>query len=253
MQIWEFDARTGASKPLTSGSTPYQLGTLSATAADDLLANTRAPVMTLWVTDASSQPRLLPSTRSEGWDSVAWVDRQIVTNTYTYPEMVVHDPDGRTTKLRSHSSIYRTLARCGPGHAVYWASDAKRQSHIARTDIVTGSTSILTEGPQDGDPVCTPDAATLVYVHCADQGNRCFLTRKSLETGQSANLYEIHLSGDFSGALAISPDGTNVLLGMTPEPGHPDEWATLIPVNGDTPKAEVADCFWRGRAFQVGT
>ncbi len=73
MQIWEFDARTGASKPLTSCSIPYQLGSLSATTAGELLANTRSPVMTLWVTDASSQPRLLPSARSEGWDSVVWV------------------------------------------------------------------------------------------------------------------------------------------------------------------------------------
>jgi len=235
MQIWEFDARTGASKPLTSGSIPYQLGTLSATTAGDLLANTRAPVMTLWVTDASFQPRLLPSTRSEGWDSVAWVDRQIVTNTYAYPEMVVHDPDGRTTKLRSHSSIYRNLARCGPGHVVYWASDAGRLNHIARTDITTGSTSILTEGPLDGDPLCTPDASTLVYTHCTNQG-RCFLTRKSLDSGQSVNLYEIQISGDFSPALAISPDGTNVVLGTPPEPGHPSEWATLIPVNGGAPK-----------------
>jgi serine/threonine protein kinase len=236
MQIWEFDARTGASKPLTSGSIPYQLGTLSATTAGELLANTRSPVMTLWVMDASSQPRLLPSTRSEGWDSVAWVDRQIVTNTYTYPEMVVHDPDGRTTKLRSHSSIYRDLARCGPGNVVYWATDPKRQSHIARTDITTGSTSILTNGPQDGGPVCTPDASTLVYAHCADQGNRCFLTRKSLQSGQSVNLYEFHIAGDFAPAYAISPDGSSVLLTTMPEPGHPYEWTMLIPMDGGAPK-----------------
>jgi Tol biopolymer transport system component len=191
--------------------------------------------MTLWVMDAASQPRLLPTTRTEGWDRVAWVGDRIVTGTYA--EMVVHDHDGRTsTRMRSHSSIYRNLARCGPGHAVYRASDPKRQSHIARTDITTGSTSILTEGPQDSDPVCTPDASTLVYFHCADQDNRCFLTRKSLDSGQSVNLYEIHLSGDFSPALEISPDGTNVVLGTPPEPGHPSEWATLIPVYGGAPK-----------------
>jgi hypothetical protein len=98
MQIWKFDARTGAHKPLTSGSIPYQLGTLSATTTGDLLANTRSPVMSLWVANASSQPRLLPATRSEGWDSVAWVDQQIVTNNYIYPELMFHEPDGRTTQ-----------------------------------------------------------------------------------------------------------------------------------------------------------
>ena len=227
MQIWEFDARTGASKPLTSGSIPYQLGTLSATTAGELLANTRSPVMTLWVMDASSQPRLLPSTRSEGWDSVAWVGDRIVTGTYT--DMVVHDRDGRTsTKLRSHSSIYRHLERCGPGHVVYSASDG-----VARTDIATGSTSILTDG---SDAVCAPDASTLVYTACVEQGNRCFLMSKSLPSGQSVSLYELHPAGDFSPDYAISPDGTNVLLRTPPEPGHPEEWATLIPVKGGEPK-----------------
>ncbi len=233
MQIWEFDARTGTSKPLTSGSIPYQLGTLSATTAGELLANTRAPVMTLWVMDAASQPRLLPSTRSEGWDSVAWVDRQIVTNTYTNPEMVVHDPDGRTTKLRSHSSIYRDLTRCGPGHVVYSASDPSRGIHVARTDITTGSTSILTDG---FGPVCTPDASTLVYTGCTEQGNRCFLIRKSLDSGQTVNLYELHFGGDFTPSYTLSPDGTDLLLSTPPEPGHPDEWAMLIPVNGSAPR-----------------
>lgn len=235
MQIWEFDARTGANKPLTSGSNQYQLGTLSATAAGDLLANTRAPVMTLWTADAASQPRLLPTTRSEGWDSVAWVDGRVVTSTYS--EIVVHARDGSIiTKLRSHSSFYRDLARCGPGHVAYSASDASRPLHIARTDITTGSTSILAEGPRDSDPACAPDASMLVYAHCADQGNRCFLARKSLPSGQSVNFYELHLSGDFTPVYALSPDGTNVLLSMPPDPAHPHEWALLIPVNGGEPK-----------------
>ena len=235
MQIWEFDARTGAHKPLTSGTTQYQLGTLSATAAGDLLANTRAPVMTLWVTDAASQPRLLPSTRSEGWDSVAWVGGRIVAGTYT--DMVVHESDGRTiNKLRSQSSIYRDLAGCGAGHVVYSASDASHLFHVARTDIDTGSTSVLADGPGDSDPVCTPDASMLVYGHCDNQGNRCFLIRKSLDSGQSVNLYEIHAQGDFNSVYAISPDGSSVLLSTPPEPGQPNEWAMLIPVNGDEPK-----------------
>jgi hypothetical protein len=146
--------------------------------------------------------------------------------------MVVHGPDGRTTKLRSHSSLYRDLARCGPDHVAYSAVDDSRGFHIARTDIITGSTSILTEG---SGPVCTPNASALVYTDCAE-GNRCFVTRKSLQSGQSVNLYEIHVSGDFSPDYALSPDGTNLLLRTPPEPGHPYEWAMLIPVNGGTPK-----------------
>ena len=125
---------------------------------------------------------------------------------------------------------------CGSGHVAYSASDASRLVHIARTDITTGSTSILAEGPRDSDPVCTPDAPTLVYTHCADQGNRCFLARKSLNSGQSANLYEIHVSGDFTPAYALSPDGTDVLLSTPPEPGHPYEWTMLIPIDGGVPK-----------------
>ncbi len=155
-----------------------------------------------------------------------------MTNTYSYPEMVVHGPDGRTTKLRSHSSLYRELARCGPDHVAYSAVDDSRGYHIARTDIITGSTSILTDG---SGPICTPDASTLVYTDC-DPGNRCFLTRKSLPSGQSVNLYELHLSGEFAPDYAISPDGSNVLLTTMLEPGHPYEWAMLIPMDGGAPK-----------------
>ena len=184
MQIWAFDARTGAHRALTSSSTWYMEWSLSATANDDLIANTFAAETNLSVTDQSGQPYPLPVLRGEGSNSAVWVDNRIVTSTFT--EMVVHDPDGRNpTKLRSYSSLYRQLARCGPDHVVYWANDAKRHSHIARTDITTGSSSALTDGPIDAQPTCTADGSTLVFVHCSDKGDHCALTRKSLDSGQS--------------------------------------------------------------------
>ena len=235
MQIWEFDARTGAHKPLTSGSTQYQLSTLSTTAAGDLIANTETQFTTLWTTDRAVQPHPIPTVRSEGWDGVVWVGNRIVTSTPI--EMMVHDPDGRgSTKLRSYSNIYRQLARCGPGKVVYWATDAQRQSHIARTDITTGETSTLTDGPRDDEPTCTPDGSTLVFVHCADQGNRCFITRKSLDSGQSFNLYEFNPASDTNPFPALSPDGTKVLCLKQPDAEDPYEWAMIIPITGGDPK-----------------
>jgi len=235
MQIWEFDARTGAGRPLTSGPNQYQIGTLSATATGDLLANTRTPVVALWTVDGTSPPKLLPTTKSEGWESVTWVGDRIVTSTYS--EMVIHARDGSTlSRFRSHSNWYRNLVRCGTGQVAYVASDPNRLIHIARTDLATGSTSVLAEGPYDTDPVCTPDGSTLIYTHCANQGNGCFLVRKSLDSGSPVDLYEIHVSGDFTPYYALSADGRNLLLSSPPDPGHPEEWATLIPVDGSQPR-----------------
>jgi serine/threonine protein kinase/Tol biopolymer transport system component len=231
MQIWAFDARTGAHHSLTSGSTNYLQWTLSATAAGDLIAGSLIPASTLWETDQSAQPRQIPALRGEGSDSVIWLDGRVVTSNIT--EMVVHDADGRnSTKLRSYSSIYRELARCGPAHVVYWAADDKHKSHIARTDVITGSTSRLTDGPLDFSPSCTADGSTIVFVHCADQGNHCFLTRKSIDSGQSLALHELGPSG---GGAIMSPDGTKVLFTEL-DARDPYGWAAVVPTAGGNPQ-----------------
>jgi serine/threonine protein kinase/Tol biopolymer transport system component len=127
MQIWAFDARTGTHGALTSSSTWYYQYALSATAADDLIATTISADTNLWVTDQSGQIDPLPVSREEASNAVAWVDRRIVTGKQT--EMVVHDLDGgNPTKLKSYSTLYRQLARCGPDHIVYWANEVKRHS-----------------------------------------------------------------------------------------------------------------------------
>jgi Tol biopolymer transport system component len=239
MQIWAVDARTGAHRPLTSGSTEYLEWTLSATAAGDLIANTSTPAITIWATDQSAQPHLITAVRGEGSESVIWVDGRIVTS--NIPEMMVHDLDGgNSTKLRSHSSIYRQLARCGPGQVAYWAHDGEHQSHIARTDIVTGSTSRLTDGPLDDEPTCTADGSTLIFTHCIDQGNRCFLTRRSINSGQSLALYQFALQGGMTSPNpTLSPDGTNVFFRQFRQEldaRNPYEWAMVVPTVGGSPQ-----------------
>lgn len=232
IHIWQFDARTGEHKPLTSGSTQYRLDTLSATAAGDLVALTKAPSLTLWATDAEGQPQQIPSTRSEGWDGLAWVGNRIVTDTY-YHEMIVHDPDGSgSTKLTADSLIFRQLARCGSGRVAYWAADAKRNSHIAQTEIATGATAHLTGGPFDVMPTCTPDGSTLVFARCAVQGNRCFLTSKTLSSGQLLDLYEINPTSEANPFPTISPDGANVLFMKQDKAGDPPQLVMTNPVTG---------------------
>jgi hypothetical protein len=168
MQIWAFDAGTGARRAITSGSTGYLQWTLSATGTGDLISATDTTAMSLWATDRSGHLHPIPASRTEGSEGVIWADSRIVTS--DIDEMTVHDADGHnSTKLRSYSSIYRELARCGAGKVVYWAADAQHQSHIARTDVITGSTSRLTDGPLDGEPACTPDGSTLLFGHCVAQ------------------------------------------------------------------------------------
>ena len=50
-QIWAFDARTGAHRPLTAGSTDYEESTLSATGTGDLVATTVSNATAIWATD----------------------------------------------------------------------------------------------------------------------------------------------------------------------------------------------------------
>jgi Tol biopolymer transport system component/DNA-binding winged helix-turn-helix (wHTH) protein len=231
IHIWEFDARTGDHKSLTSGSTQYRLDTLSSNAAGNLVALTKAPSLTLWATDAAGRPQQIPSTRSEGWDGLAWAGDRIVTDTYF--EMIVHDPDGSgSTKLTADSLIFRQLARCGSGRVAYWAADAKRDSHIAQTDITTGATAQLTGGPFDVMPTCTPDGSTLVFLRCAEQGNRCYLTSKSLSSGQLHNLHEINPTVEANPLPVVSPDGAQVLFMKQDKPGDPPELVMTNPVTG---------------------
>ena len=234
MQIWTFDARTGAHRALTSSWKRYSEQTLSATANDDVVANTYDAETNLSVTDQSGRSYPLPVLRAEGSDDVVWVDGQIVTG--TKGEMVVHDRDGSNpTKLRSYSTLYAQLARCGPDHVVYWASDVKRGSHIARTDITNGSSSALTDGPNDVQPTCTADGSTLVFVRCSEKENRCALIRKALDSGESRELYQFDpADNNISGnpIPSISPDGKSVLFWRYTPAEDSYEWAAIIPIAG---------------------
>jgi serine/threonine protein kinase/Tol biopolymer transport system component len=231
-QIWAFDASSGVHRPLTSGATSYHEFSLSATATGDLIANTEIPNTTLWVTDRSAQAHPINALRGEGFDSVIWVDGRIVTSNIS--EMIVHDSEGgNPTKLRSYSGIYRQLARCGPAQVVYWAADREHGSHIARTNIITGSTSRLTDGPADAEPTCTADGSTLVFFRCENQGPRCWLTRKSINYGQSLTLHEYDPVNETArNNPTLSPDGTKVLLRIALRGRNPNEWAMLLPSDG---------------------
>ncbi len=106
-------------------------------------------------------------------------------------------------------------------------------SHIARTNIITGSTSRLTDGPTDNEPTCTADGSTLVFGHCEDQGARCFLKRKSIDSGQSLTLHEFDQVNETTMSNpTLSPDGTTVLLRISLRGRNPNEWVMLLPIAG---------------------
>jgi DNA-binding winged helix-turn-helix (wHTH) protein/Tol biopolymer transport system component len=231
-QIWAFDAGTGAHRTLTSGPTNYGEWSLSGSSSGDLIANTSTLNTNLWVTNHSGQMHRVNSLREEGTENSIWVGDRVVTS--NMDEMVVHAPNGGSpTKLRSYSSIYRQLARCGPDHVAYWAVDAKDTSHIARTDVTNGSTTQLTDGPNDDEPTCTADGNTLVYVHCTDLFTRCVLMRKSLTTGESFQLYELGAEIRLRGFYPmISPDGAVVLFQKQLDTNDPYSWAITVPIAG---------------------
>ncbi len=231
VQIWAFDARTGAHRPLTSSSTWYLLQSLSATMNGDLIANTSTQASTIWTVDRLQPPHSIQALRGEASDSVIWVGNQIVTSNII--QMMVHDPDGgNPTKLQSGSTIYRHLGRCGSRQVVYWANNTSQASHIARTDISTGLTIALTDGPNEDEPTCNTDGSLLVFRRCTEQGPRCSLVRKSLDSGQSSMVYEFDPLHESSSAPSLSPDGRNVLFFRHIDGGDPYEWAAIIPISG---------------------
>jgi serine/threonine protein kinase len=237
IQIWAFDPRTGDHRALTSSSTPFSQWSLSSTAAGDLIANTRATDTTLWVANSFGQPRAVPAIPGEGSLDVVWVGNRIVTSRLPASEMMVHEPDGgNPTKLRSYSRIYRQLARCGSAHVIYWAVDPKRGQHVARTEITTGSSSAVTDGPLDDQPTCTPDGSAVIFVHCVHRVKPCFIRRRSLDSGQSLDLYELG-ADDGMGLTSptLSSDGTAVLF-RNLSAGDPYVWATIVPIAGGDPK-----------------
>ena len=154
---------------------------------------------------------------------------------------MVHDSDGRNaTKIQSYSAVYRQLVRCGPGRIAYWAADSKRKSHIARTDILTGATTALTEGPNDSEPTCNADGSTLVFLRSGEKRDHSSLMRKSLESGQTVPLYELNMATEGVNATTFasprfSPDGKTVLF-WTLDGGNPYEWAASIPIEGGQAK-----------------
>jgi serine/threonine protein kinase/Tol biopolymer transport system component len=233
MQIWGFNARSGEHRRLTSDSTDYLEWSLSVTAAGDLIANTETAATALWVGNHSGDMHRIDSVRNEGSESTVWIDHRIVTSNIR--EMVVHDPNGGTsTKLRSYSSVYRQLARCGPEHVVYWANDANnRFSQIADTDVTSGATTRLTDGPGDLEPTCTADGSILVFIRCDELG-RCLVTRKSLASAKLLPLYDLGLVGNTFLTVdpKISPDGSTVLFRKQTEANDSYNWAITVPTVG---------------------
>jgi Tol biopolymer transport system component len=229
-QIWAFDARTGADRPITAGAKGYGMYTLSSIASGDLVGTTQNPATALWATDSSSHMRQIPSVDGEGRQSMIWVDGRIVTGNGL--EMQVHDLDGTNpTRLKSYSNSYENLARCGTGRVVYTAVDDTHRIHLARTDILTGSTTRLADGQSDFYGTCTADGATLVFNHCTDNDLHCALTRKSLDSGQSVSIYKERDDEDLGGPLLLSPDGSKVLFATDRHP-DPYEWLAWVPLTG---------------------
>ena len=253
MQVWSFDAHSGAHLPLTASSVPFSQCTLSATANGTLVANTSGADTTLWIADTSGQSHAVASIRGEGTNSLAWVDMRIVTATANnINRMVVHEPDGRDpTPFRGTSSVYMNVSRCGAGQVAYQTETAERGSFIARTDLATGSTSALTDGPSDYEPTCTPDGLTLVFGTCPARGDRCLWMRKSLNSGQSFALYEVGAQDPEAQWPNISPDGTQLLFFQL-ERRNPFQWARLVPMAGGQattltmpiPAGEVSGLRW---------
>jgi hypothetical protein len=190
----------------------------------------------------------IPSLRSEGENSIAWVGDQFVSSNGT--EMIVHDLTAQTSmKLRPYSEgDYHYLTRCGPKQIAYVATSKDHGEHLARTDITTGSTTALTQGPADEMQTCTPDGSRLVYVRWASQGGIYSLREKSIGSETAVELHQFNGSS-YPVSPTISPDGDRLLFQIVHSSGEPCEWA-MTPVSGGDLKRLTelprASCQWQG-------
>jgi Tol biopolymer transport system component len=246
-QIWRFDAHTGAPSSLTSNSTNFAPFNLAVSASGDLLATTISDSLTLWVMDQHGRMISIPSLRSEGENSIAWVGDQIVSSNAS--EMIVHDLAAQSSmKLRPYSEgDYHWLVRCGPKQIAYVASSNEHGEHVSRTDITTGSTIALTQGPADEMPTCTPDGSRLVYVRWARQVGIYSLEEKSIDWETAVELHQFDRSYPVS--PTISPDGDKLLLQIVHSSGDPCEWAMTRVSGGELKKLTGlprATCQWQG-------
>jgi Tol biopolymer transport system component len=226
-QIWAFDARTGAERPLTSNSSHYSLFSLSATRAGDLLAEVSQSLLTLWTADHSTKMHQIPSLRSEGRYGVIWVDNRIVSS--ITEEIVVHDPDGQnSTKFHSDSQYSIQLARCGRTQVVYGAYNGKHVWYIARTDVTTGATVDLIVGGFYAPPTCSADGSIVVYTEFVSYDHARIIW-KSLSSGKEIVLQQF----DHSNPMwpTISPNGRDLLFNVFYKSGTTTDWE-IIPVIG---------------------
>ena len=233
MQLWRINAQTGAKTTLTSSASSFSQWSLSSTTAGALVANTDIRDSSVWISDNAGASHAVPSIRGEGIDSLAWVDDRFATCNMS--KIFVHERDSlNPTQLRIPSTLCRSLSRCGAGHVAYFTAEAGHGTFIARTELSTGATTSLTEGPIDSEPSCTADGRTLTFIRCDDHGSHCALMRKSLDSGQSVPLYNLDGGSSAAGFMVlptVSPDGTHVLLSET-RVGNSFQWATLVPMNG---------------------
>ena len=73
-----------------------------------------------------------------------------------------------------------------------------------------------------------------MFVHCSDKGDHCALTRRSLDSGQSLDLYQFDPADDVSedSSPTVSPDGKSVLFWRYTHAEDSYEWAAIIPIAG---------------------
>jgi serine/threonine protein kinase/dipeptidyl aminopeptidase/acylaminoacyl peptidase len=232
--IWAFDPRTGARKSITSSSRSYLLTSLSETSRGDLLTGVFSPATALSVLDHNGNAHPIPSLQGEGTASVIWVGDRVATSNIS--EKVIHQAGGQNpVKLRSQSGSYLQLERCGPSRVVFTKENASGYQ-IARIDVDTGSTTMLVN-ELGAWPTCSPDGSTLIYVREADQTHRAAFIRKSIDSGESAELHQFNQSDPVY--PKISPDGRNLLFLIEYVSGAPWEWAILSVNGGSVQKLQM--------------
>jgi Tol biopolymer transport system component len=238
-QLWEISYPDGEAHRITNDLNTYQ-GASVTSDASSLLTVQRNVNSSLWVLPTSalalpdSSGRQITSGigRADGYGGLAWLAGNELLYSYfsTVQALATVSGDGGHQTDLSLGTGYSPSA-CGDGRTFVFVSQSTGKPLIARADADGSKIKLLTQGPVDVAPTCSPDGKTVVYTTLERGFGVPHLAKVSIEGGESTRL-----SPDALGLSAISPDGHSIAALYFPDPSKPARIAVLD-INGGAIRA----------------
>jgi Tol biopolymer transport system component len=222
-QLWEISYPDGEARRITNDLNTYSGASVTADNSS-LVAVQRAVTSSLWVIPAGAAA--LPESsgrqitagigRADGYSGLTWLTGNEILYGYfsTVPALATVSADGnRQTDVAVGSGF---PSACGDSGPFVFVFERMGKLVIARSDADGSKLKVLTQGPIDQAPACSPDGKTVVYTTFESMYSIPHLARVSIEGGESTRL-----SPETLARPAISPDGRSIAALYFQDPNKP--------------------------------